>query len=182
MATVATARIPQLPSPTGSHDQLFETLYLNLRSQAQFYLHRERHGHSLSPTLLVHEAYISLAKTAGPGVTDANHFVHLASRVMRNWLIDWARSKNAVIHGGGLERIDLSEARLGDDKDPVQVVLVARAMAQLEATRPDLALLVELRFFAGLDEAETAQAINLSVRQTRRKWAAARELLLGQVQ
>lgn len=163
------------------HNELFEILYRNLRSQARFYLHRERHGHSLSPTLLVHEAWLSLAKSAGPGLNDTDHFVHLASRVMRNWLTDWARSKAAAIHGGGLERVDLREATLGDDKDPVQVILVARGMAQLEATRPDLARLVELRFFAGLDEAETAQAINLSVRQTRRKWAVARELLRASV-
>lgn len=178
MAAAATARIPEPQARTCSHDELFETLYRNLRAQALFYLHRERRGHSLSPTVLVHEAYIALVRTAGPQIIDANHFVHLAGRVMRNWLTDWARRKIAIVHGGGLERINLDDAHVGAMKDPTTVILVDRVMAQLEALRPDLARVVEFRFFAGLDEHETAQAIGLSVRQTRRKWAAAKELLL----
>ncbi len=164
--------------PSRNHDQLFETLYRNLRAQALFYLHRERRGHSLTPTLLVHEAYLALARTAGPQVIDATHFTYLAGRVMRNWLTDWARSKAAVRHGGACTRIELDAEIHGLHHDPASVILVARAMEQLEKVRPDLARLVELRFFAGFDEAETALAIGLSVRQTRRKWIVARGHLL----
>lgn len=178
MASAATALIPEPQARTYSQDELFETLYRNLRSQALFYLHREHRGHSLSPTVLVHEAYLALAKTAGPQIIDTRHFVHLAGRVMRNWLTDWARRKIAVVHGGGLERIDIEDSNLGVAKDPTTVILVSRALDQLEATRPELARIVELRYFAGFDEEETAQVIGLSVRQTRRKWAVAKALLL----
>ena len=175
-AALAFAHTPE--PPARSHDQLFETLYRNLRSQALFYLHRERRGHSLSPTVLVHEAYIALARSAGPQIIDAAHFANLAGRVMRNWLTDWARSKTAIRHGGTLDRVELDAETHGVQKDPVNVILISRAMEQLEKTRPDLAHLVDLRYFAGFDEQEVAQAIGLSVRQTRRKWVVARGHLL----
>ena len=147
---MAAAAVAFPRSVRSGQDDLFETFYSNLRAQALFYLHRERKGHLLSPTVLVHETYMSLCRSGGDPIVDPQHFIRLASRVMRNWLTDWARRRNAIIHGGGLERVDLEavgldKANIGTHKNALQVIMVADAMTSLEAISPVLARVVELK-------------------------------------
>lgn len=175
---MAAAAVAFPRSVRSGQDALFEAFYSNLRAQALFYLHRERKGHLLSPTVLVHETYMSLSRPGGEPIVDPEHFIRLASRVMRNWLTDWARRKNAIIHGGGLERVGLDDANIGTHKDPVQVIMVADAMTSLEALSPDLARVVELTYFCGFDEKETALAMDLSPRHIRRLRAKAQRTLV----
>jgi RNA polymerase sigma factor (TIGR02999 family) len=159
-------------------DRLFESLYTALRSRALYHLTRERHCYSISPTVLVHEAYLSLARGGAGGVTDQDHFVRLAGRAMRNLLVDRARRRSAEIHGGGLDRAELTDHITAQTDDPVRVIAVGRAMTTLEAQAPRLARIAELRYFCGFTEQETAAAMSLSTRQVRRLWVVARIRLL----
>lgn len=167
---------PQDPSPTHG---LFDSLYGALRSLARHYLRREQNAYSLSPTLLVHDAWIALARSQATQTADRDHYFRLMSRVMKNLLIDHARRKLAIIHGGGAQHVEWGAATVrGHRKELDQILAIASAMEQLAALSPDLAALVEMRYFGGFSEAEVAQILRVSIRTVRRRWTVARLHLL----
>ncbi len=166
------------PSPSASGNDTFESIYGALRAQARQYLRRELNANSMSPTMLVHEAWISLAQSRNLHVSDRLHYVRLVSRVMKNLLVDRARRKHAAAHGGDLQRIEWNDANVAFEDDTSLTLAIAAAMDDLALQSPGLAALVELRYFGGFTEAETAQIMGISSRSVRRQWRVARVRLL----
>lgn len=166
------------PSPPTAGNYTFESIYGVLRAQARHYLRKEQNAYSMSPTVLVHEAWISLARSRKLNVSDSSHYVRLVSRVMKNLLIDRARHKKAEAHGGCMQRIEWNDATPAPEDDSDLTLAVAAALDGLAVRSPRLAALVELRYFGGFTEAEVAQILGVSSRSVRRQWRVARLRLL----
>ncbi len=171
-----------------AENQLFESLYRIMRSKAAYAMRSNRSGDSMSPTLLVHEAYLSLSKTISRGnfsVRDRSHFLKLASRVMRNLVVDHARAKKTQNRGSGMERVPWSDSLAGASDNPERIIAVATALEKLAATHPQAAQLAELRFFTGMSECEIAEVMEMSPRSVRRYWNVAKarlfEILYGPI-
>src|ERR1700742_2317733 len=111
---------PQDPSPTHG---LFDSVYAALRSQARHYLRREQNAYSLSPTLLVHDAWITLARSQVTQTVDRDHYFRLMSRVMKNLLIDHARRKLAIIHGGGAQHVEWGGGAVFGRREEIDQIL-----------------------------------------------------------
>jgi RNA polymerase sigma factor (TIGR02999 family) len=160
----------------------FESLYAALRVQARHYLRREQYAQSLSPTILVHEAWMALARSRSGAPLDRSHYFRLVSHVMKNLLVDYARRRWTTTRGGGALHVELQDASAAVRGDCETVLAVAEAMGQLASADPALAALVEMRYFGGFSEAEVAQILGVSVRTVRRKWLIARLRLLESLQ
>ncbi len=162
---------------TESLDEIIEHAYRELRAIAHRRLSaREAHG-TLSTTALVHEAYLKLADQSRARWQDDAHFLALASLAMRHVLVDRARERNTLKRGGMRQRVTLDEGVLGVDADADVLLQLDDAMNRLAAFEPRLARVVECRFFGGLTEQETADALDLTVRTVQRDWVKARVLL-----
>jgi len=159
--------------------RLFELVYAELRRMAARCLAAERADHTLQPTALVHEAYLELVGgEGGPGgVKDRQHFLAIAAQAMRRTLIDHARGKKRIKRGGGQKRVELDTELARSDVEELDLLELDRALEALQAHAPDLARLVELRFFAGLPMAEVAAVLGVSERTAGREWAFARAWL-----
>lgn len=164
-------------------DLLFERLYDELRRLSGAYLAAETRGATLSATGLVHDAYLKLI--AGGDWEDRAHFMAIASRAMRQILIDRARARSAAKRGGKARPVSL-DADLASDPlpdvaldAPEQVLAVDAALKRLSARDARLGRLVELRFFGGLDVAEVAEVLDISERTAARQWARAKAHLLA---
>jgi RNA polymerase sigma factor (TIGR02999 family) len=148
---------------------LVPLLYTELRKLARARMARLPAGNTLQPTALVHQAYLRLAEGDaqwnGPG-----HFFGAAALAMRQILVDQARRKRAVKHGGDRERVDADEVDLPIESPGSDVLALDRALDRLTEEDPRKARIVLLRYFAGLDREETAKALELSVRTVDREW------------
>ncbi|MDZ3823185.1 MAG: ECF-type sigma factor [Pseudoxanthomonas sp.] len=151
-------------------------VYHELRALARRHLAREAAGHTLCTTALVHEAYLKLAGGAGDW-RDRAHFFGYAAAVMRNILVDHARRRGAVKRGGDRIPVDWSLAEPSTEAVAEEVLALDEALGRLAALDPDLARVVELRFFAGLSLEETAEVTGRSPRTVDRDWAKARAFL-----
>jgi RNA polymerase sigma factor (TIGR02999 family) len=163
-------------------DRLLDLVYDELRAMARRQLRRRRPGQTITTTALVHEAYLKLVDHDGIPWQDRSHFFSVAALAMRHILVDSARRRIAKKRGGEDVRITLDEWRLGDaapdaEARAVEVLAVDRALTSLAALNERLGQLVELRFFAGLTEEETAEALGTSERTVRRDWRKARAFL-----
>jgi RNA polymerase sigma factor (TIGR02999 family) len=160
-------------------EKLLPLVYDELRQLAAHRLAHERPGQTLQPTALVHEAYLRLVDTATVRRWESRgHFFAAAAEAMRRILVERARQRGRLRHGGGLRRLDLSESEVAvtpDDDD--QILHLDEALDRLAAVRPQAAELVKLRFFSGLTAEEAAPMIGLSPRSARRLWAFARAWL-----
>jgi len=163
-------------------DRLMTLVYDELRAVARRQLRRFRPGQTLDTTVLVHEAYLRLVDQAGASWQDRAHFLSVAGVAMRHILVDAARRRLAKKRGGEGVRISLDE--LGPDqggtdasRQAVEILDLDEAMTSLAARNERLSRLVELRFFAGLTEEETAQTLGTSERTVRRDWLKARAFL-----
>jgi RNA polymerase sigma factor (TIGR02999 family) len=159
-------------------NRLTALLYDELRQIAHSHLLRERDGHTLSTTALVHEAYVQLARRTGPAWRGRAQFLALVSRVMRHVLVDYARRLNAEKRGGAGVRVELDEDMAAIDVEAVELLSVNRALDQLAAKDERLARIVECRFFGGMRETEIAEALGVSERTIERDWRRARAYLL----
>jgi RNA polymerase sigma factor (TIGR02999 family) len=158
--------------------QLLPLVYDELRTLAAARLAEEKPGHTLQPTALVHEAYVRLIGGEQPRDWDGRgHFFAAAAKAMRRILVEAARRKHRVRHGGGLRRVDLLDAEVAAPADDEQLLLLDEALPRLTAARPQAAELVQLRFFSGLTIEEAAPMLGLSPRTARRLWAFARAWL-----
>ena len=162
-------------------DQAFETLvgvmYDELRLLARRNLRQKGGSFTLNTSGLVHEAYLKLADHSRLGLDSRGHFLAVYSKVMRNILIDMARSRAAVKHGGHLSPVTLDDNHLQIDAQAHELLDIDQALTQLSALDERLGQTVECRFFAGLTEAETAEAMGVSDRTVRRNWVKAKTLL-----
>jgi RNA polymerase sigma factor (TIGR02999 family) len=159
-------------------EQLLPLVYDELRRLAAARLDHEKPGQTLDATALVHEAYLRLVDVQqAQHWNSRGHFFAAAAEAMRRILVERARRKGRVRHGGDLRRVDLLDAHAGAPTEDEQVLLLDEALARLAAARPQAAELVKLRFFAGLNVEEIAPILALSPRSCRRLWAFARAWL-----
>jgi len=153
---------------------LFSTLYSELHQLARRELARRGAPASLSVTTLLHEAYIDIAKRDGPSFPDKARFMGYAARVMRGLIIDHARSRSAIKRGSEFEITSLKTDTIENSVDAKELSMISDALDQLAKVDPELAELVDLKFFCGLTFAEIAALRNLSERTVQRSWEKAR--------
>jgi RNA polymerase sigma factor (TIGR02999 family) len=158
--------------------QLLPLVYDELRRLAAARLAAEPSGNTLQPTALVHEAYLRLVGSSDRDRWDhRGHFFAAAAEAMRRILVDAARRKGREKHGGNWTRIDLEAAQPIAPDPRHDLVALDAALTRLAAVDPQVAKLVELRYFAGLSVAEAAQVLEISTRTADRLWAFARAWL-----
>ena len=156
-------------------DRLFPLVYAELRALADRQLRGEAVGHTLQATALVHEAYLKLAAPDGAAAwSDRAHFFGIASRAMRQVLVDHARRRRADKRGGAWARTTLSDKPLALDTDPEELLALDAALEGLEPRQREI---VEMRFFGGMTEEEVAAVLGVSDRTVRREWVKARAWL-----
>lgn len=158
-------------------DQLIPVVYDQLRAIAHRQLAGGEQGATLSTTALVHEAYLKLADQSRVAWRDDPHFFALVSVAMRHVLVDRARSRLAQKREGGVRAVTLDEGQIASEDQPQAMLDIDVALEKLAAIEPRLAKVVECRFFGGLSEDETAQALGVTARTVQRDWAKARMLL-----
>lgn len=149
-------------------DRLLPLIYAELRRIAQRHLRGERTSHTLQPTALVHEMYARLAGQAPPDVRDRIHFLGVASHVMRQILIDHARTQYAQKRGGKQAKLSLEEAQDACMERPAVMIRIDDALSELARHDPRKARLIEMRFFGGLTAEESAAVFDLPVNTVRR--------------
>jgi RNA polymerase sigma factor (TIGR02999 family) len=149
-------------------DRLVPLLYPELRRLARGYLRNERPGHTLQPTALVHEAYARLVKQDQPDYRSRAHFMSVAAQVMRQILIDHARTRAAEKRGGGAAKVPLDQATAVALERPSTMIAVDDALTQLARKDPMKARVVEMRFFGGMTAEESAEVLDIPVSDIRR--------------
>jgi RNA polymerase sigma factor (TIGR02999 family) len=161
----------------GALDRLVPLIYDDLRRLARRQLARRGPRRTLDTTALVHEAYLKFAGLQGLEWKDRGHFFAVAARVMRHVLIDYARGRRCQKRGGGQPHLTLDESRIAVEQEAEQILALDEALSRLAGQEERLARVVECRFFAGLSEAETAAALDVSERTVQRDWERARAWL-----
>jgi RNA polymerase sigma factor (TIGR02999 family) len=158
--------------------ELVPLIYAELRRIAGAQMARERPGHTLQATAVVHEAYLRLAGEQNVEWQNRAHFFAIAARTMRRVLLDYARQRRAGRRGGdGARKVDFdSELLIGDDRLE-EVVVLDEVLTRLSEMDEEQGRIVELRFFAGLNVEETAEAMGISPRTVKREWRLARAWL-----
>jgi RNA polymerase sigma-70 factor (ECF subfamily) len=168
----------------GAFDRLVPLVYDELRRIAARYLGRERGGHTLQPTALVNEAYLRLVQYENLEYKNRAHFVGIAARLMRQVLVDHARTHGASKRGGEQQRVTLDEGVAVQGQRDLDLLALDDALRKLSEKDAHLVRLVELRYFGGLSIEETAEALGSSPATVKREWATAkvwlRRLMTGE--
>jgi RNA polymerase sigma factor (TIGR02999 family) len=164
-------------------ERLLAIVYAELRQLARAKMAREKPGHTLQPTALVHEAWLRLVDADGQTrFENRAHFFGAAAEAMRRILIEGARRKLAVRHGGGQERVDVDEIPIAAPAAKEEELLaVHEAVGRLAAHDPRKAELVKLRYFAGLKIHEAAEVLGISAPTAKREWVYARAWLFRDI-
>jgi RNA polymerase sigma factor (TIGR02999 family) len=171
-------RVPFEKQPAAD---LLPDLYAELRGLAAALCGRLRPGQTLQPTALVHEAYLRLVRDKDPGWEGRRHFFGAAARAMREILIEQARRKATIKHGGVSGRVELADGLALIEPPADDLLALDEAMQRLQAEQPQLAEIVMLRFYAGLSFEETAGVVGRSVSTIKREWRFARARLARQL-
>ena len=159
--------------------QLLPLVYDELRRLAAERLAHEKPGQTLQATALVHEAYLRLVDVEQPQLWNSRgHFFAAAAEAMRRILVESARRKQCLRHGGALQRHDVDAIDLAAARTPDELVALSEALDRLAVANAQAAELVKLRFFAGLSNAEAAASLGVSSRKATQIWAYARAWLL----
>ena len=158
-------------------EQLTPMVYDELYRLAKGYMHAERVDHTLQTTALINEAYLRLIDWKNVQWQNRAHFYGVAANLMRRILVDFARSRNYAKRGGGVPPVDLDEAMNTAQDKSAELVALDDALTSLEAIDPRKCRVVELRFFGGLSQEETAEALKISPRTVLREWNLARAWL-----
>lgn len=159
-------------------EELTPIVYADLHERAARCLQRERPGHTLQPTALVHEAYVRLVGQNDVDWKGRTHFLAVASRAMRRILTDYARARGRLKRGGGLGRVTLEGIATGGAGRDVDLIELDDALERFARLDPRASRVVELRFFGGLTDDEAARTLGVSPRTVRGDWAVARAWLL----
>jgi RNA polymerase sigma factor (TIGR02999 family) len=160
-----------------AHEQLLPLVYDELHRLAGAYMRRERPGHTLQPTALVHEAYLRLVDQQRVDWRNRAQFVGVAALMMRRVLVNHARDRAAAKRGADAERVPLTLAGEAFHRPEVDVLALHEALDRLAALDPRKAKVVELKFFGGLTTEEIAGALELSPATVEREWSFARAWL-----
>lgn len=171
-----------LNSAGATAEELLPVVYEELRKLARAKLAREIPGQTLQATALVHEAYLRLAAGQQPAWSNRAHFFAAAAEAMRRILIDNARRKKALRHGGGSQPVALDEVPIAAPGPDDELVAVDEALNELAAQDPMKAELVKLKYFAGLTTAEAAALLGISEATAKRHWSYARAWLYRRIQ
>jgi RNA polymerase sigma factor (TIGR02999 family) len=163
-------------------EELLPLVYEELRKLAASKLASQSPDQTLQPTALVHEAYLRLLGDGSHSWQDRRHFFAAAAEAMRHLLVNRARRKAAVRHGGGWRRVDLDDVVVAAKATDDNILLISEALESLTAHDPVAAELVKLRFFAGMTFQEAAEVLGLSERTAKRYWAYARAWLFKEMQ
>jgi len=158
-------------------DDLLPLVYEELRLLAAQRLSHEKPGQTLQATALVHEAYIRLVGHDGRTWNSRGHFFAASAEAMRRILVDAARRKRTIKHGGDLQRVDLSDLELSIEESFEDLIALDEALSRLSEEDHVAAELVKLRYFAGLTLTQTAHALEISPRSADRCWAYAKAWL-----
>ena len=164
-----------------SASELLPLVYEELRKLAAHKLANEAPGQTLQPTALVHEAWLRLSRAPNQSWQDRTHFFRTAAECMRRILIDNARRKHQVRHGGGHQRIELEDLELPDNLDHQRLLEVNEALDRLAAADSTKAEVVKLRFFAGLENREIGELLGISERTVERAWRFSKAWLLSEL-
>jgi len=156
---------------------LVPLVYDELRRLAAAYLRRERPGQTLQATALVHDMYVRLLQDSQLSWQSRAHFFGIAARSMRQILIERARARGAAKRGGGQLRVTFDPSLFVPVSEPVDLEALDDALTRLGALDPDLARVVEVRFFGGLSIEETAEALGISPATVKRRWTLAKAWL-----
>jgi RNA polymerase sigma-70 factor (ECF subfamily) len=162
-------------------DELVPLVYQELRRLANSHLQREQHNHTLQPTALVHEVYLRLAGQEKAAFQNRAQFFGLAAKIMRNVLVDHARTQKRAKRGGSQVKLSLTEADRFDNREDVDLIALDDALNDLAITNPQHSQIVELRYFAGLTIEETAEVLDISHATVERSWKFARAWLRTQL-
>ncbi len=166
---------------SGALEALVPLVYDELRRLAQLYLSREKPGHTLSSTALVHEAYLRLVKQKDVTWQNRAHFFAVAARMMRRILVDHARRHGFAKRGGGAMTLSLDEAMAPAAQREVNLVALDDALDTLAKLDERQSRMVELRFFGGLSIEETSEVLGVSAPTVKREWASARAWLYREI-
>ena len=156
-------------------------VYDEMRRLAHRYLRRERGGHTLQSTALVHEAYVRLTGNAPPQLQDRAHFFGIAAHVMRQILVEYARARNAEKRGGAVIKLAIDNIDLPSRKADLDIVALDDALKDLARIDAQQSRVVELRFFSGLSIDETAEVLEISESTVKRDWNTARVWLFREL-
>jgi len=171
----------QQGDPTAA-DQLLPLVYEELRRLAAHKMANEAAGQTLQPTALVHEAWLRLVGKDGKAqFHNRAHFFAAAAEAMRRILIDRARRKRAVRHGGDQQRVDIQEVDLATPADDDQLLAVSEALDKLATEHKTEAELVKLRYFVGMTNEEAAEVLGISPRTAKYYWTHARAWLFREI-
>jgi RNA polymerase sigma-70 factor, ECF subfamily len=160
-----------------AREHLFAVVYDQLRALAGQYLGRTSEPHTLQPTALVNEAYLRLFADVGASYEGRAHFLGVAARAMRSVLVDHARSRGARKRGDGQRALPLDQVVVAFEDKSTDLIALDEALAKLASVSQTAARVVELRFFGGLTNAETARVIEVSESTVEREWVTARAWL-----
>ena len=163
-------------------DRVAGLVYEELHRIASREMRREREGHTLQTTALVHEAYMRLAGAQSLEIQNRGHFFAVASQQMRRILVDHARASGAQRRGGAAIRVDLDKLQLAAAERSIDVILLDESLKELERLEPRAAKVVELRYFGGYTDKEVVEALGVSLATVRREWEFARSWLFDKMQ
>jgi len=157
-----------------AHERLLPFVYDELKRSARRLMSRERANHTLQPTALVHEAFLRLEKQSGIDWENRGHFYGIASRLMRQILIDHARQHGAAKRGFAQVHFSLDDVTIPVETRASSILALNEALELLEALDERQAKIVEMRFFGGLSNTEIAEALDISERTVQRSWSVAK--------
>jgi RNA polymerase sigma-70 factor, ECF subfamily len=162
-------------------EKLTPLIYDELRRIAHRYVQRERNGHTLETTALVNEAYLRLAGQKKIEWQNRSHFFAVTAQVMRHILIDHARRRRFLKHGGDAQQVSLGQAALMSEQRAAELVALDEALDDLAKLDQRKSQVVELRYFGGLSLEETAEVLGVSLMTVRRDWRAAKAWLYRRI-
>ncbi len=162
-------------------EELLPLVYTELRKLAAYKMANEPPGQTLQPTALVHEAWLRLAGNEAARFANRSHFIAAAAEAMRRILIDRARRKRQLRHGGDWQRVDLESVTVAVEDPEETVLAVHEALDRLAEEDPLDAQIVKLRYFVGMSHQEIATELDLSEPTVRRHWAYARSWLYAEL-
>jgi RNA polymerase sigma-70 factor, ECF subfamily len=162
---------------SGAQEELIPLVYTELRKQAARYLRRERSDHTLQATALVHEAYLRLVGQREKDWENRAHFFAVAAHLMRLILVDHARKRRAVKHGGGGQKVPIESVLLFSEEQFDELIALDEALSRLGEIDPRMVKVVELRYFSDLSVDETAAVLGVSPKTVKRDWQLARPWL-----